>query len=277
MKSEYVGYPLSVHLETLALCNAKCTFCQYPELERVGDRMSDDTIAKVLDDLKIIPKTLPITIILYGVNEPFLDKRIFDIIKKIKLTLPNTYIQINSNGIPLNDSNLEKLKSSDITQMSISMNDYRKKEYEETMKIDYEKAIIVLEKLNKFKKNNVIPFPIGVTRAGDSSIHDIYFLKWVKDKFPYLNANCSPSFDWLGSKARFFKVPEIGCTHWFEVTIRANGDVAFCCLDGHIKYPKGNVINENVIDIYNKKESIHLRKTMTLRKNVLPCTQCRAG
>jgi hypothetical protein len=42
--SRYLDYPLIVQIETIALCNAACTFCQYPDLGRKGDKLSDQTI-----------------------------------------------------------------------------------------------------------------------------------------------------------------------------------------------------------------------------------------
>jgi MoaA/NifB/PqqE/SkfB family radical SAM enzyme len=33
-KSPYLDFPVHVHLETNALCNAACNFCPYPTLER---------------------------------------------------------------------------------------------------------------------------------------------------------------------------------------------------------------------------------------------------
>src|SRR6266568_9089325 len=40
-RSPYLDYPQEVHIETFAYCNAKCTFCPYPTMERQGDKMPD--------------------------------------------------------------------------------------------------------------------------------------------------------------------------------------------------------------------------------------------
>src|SRR5262249_27338104 len=32
----YLDYPQEVHIETLAMCNATCTFCPYPTMDRQG-------------------------------------------------------------------------------------------------------------------------------------------------------------------------------------------------------------------------------------------------
>jgi len=42
-------------VETIALCNAACSFCPYATLERKGTRMSDALVEKIIDDLTGIP------------------------------------------------------------------------------------------------------------------------------------------------------------------------------------------------------------------------------
>jgi sulfatase maturation enzyme AslB (radical SAM superfamily) len=72
LRRKYLRYPMLIGLETLARCNAKCHFCPYPGMERKGERMSDELIAKVLNDLTDIPADLPFRINFTRVNEPFL-------------------------------------------------------------------------------------------------------------------------------------------------------------------------------------------------------------
>jgi hypothetical protein len=42
--TRYFDFPLAVNIETFALCNTACTFFQYPELLRKGDKMADDLV-----------------------------------------------------------------------------------------------------------------------------------------------------------------------------------------------------------------------------------------
>ena len=67
----HLDYPQEVHIETLAICNAACTFCPYPTMDRQGDRMSDELIDKIIDDLTHIPRQLPFNIAPFKVNTHF--------------------------------------------------------------------------------------------------------------------------------------------------------------------------------------------------------------
>ena len=58
-KSAYMEYPAEVHIETHAICNAKCSFCPYPTMDRQGDKMPDELIDKIINDMKVIPASIP--------------------------------------------------------------------------------------------------------------------------------------------------------------------------------------------------------------------------
>jgi MoaA/NifB/PqqE/SkfB family radical SAM enzyme len=147
--SQYNDYPLDIQLETLAKCNAACTFCQYPELTRIGDKMTDEIIEKILFEIATFPQDLPVTLTLYGVNEPFLDRRIWDLMRSITDRLPNAAIALNTNGAPLNERNIDRLSEYRIARMSVSVNEYRKEAYEKLMSISFDRTLEVLEILDR--------------------------------------------------------------------------------------------------------------------------------
>ena len=79
-----MDFPAHVHLETQAVCNADCSFCPSSALRRSGVEMPDALIAKVIDDLTAIPRTLSFQLSLFKVNEPLLDVRLFDILRPLQ-------------------------------------------------------------------------------------------------------------------------------------------------------------------------------------------------
>jgi hypothetical protein len=276
--SRYLDYPLIVQLETLTLCNAACTFCQYPELTRKGDKMPDAMVHKIVDELKAMPADLPFTFTLYGVSEPFLDKRIFEHIALINRELPNAQIGLNTNGAPLTPANLDRLAELRIAWMGVSVNDYRKDEYERTMKIPFDRTLKVLDLLQERRASGRLGFNIGLTRAGDGSIEDLRFIRWARSTYPALTNNFTPQFVWVGhDPLRAGLAPAIGCSHWFEVAVRGNGKVSFCCIDGHIDHPRGDLTRENILDLYNAPAFRRLRATKLTRPEVPQCRTCTSG
>ena len=110
--------------------------------------MSDGLIAKILDECRSIPNDLPFQIVPLRVNEPFLDKRIFDICRQINETLPNAQIQLFSNGSPLNATNLMKLATiRNLARLVISLHENRPEIYERIVGIPFERTIRNVEKV----------------------------------------------------------------------------------------------------------------------------------
>jgi len=274
--SPYLDYPAHIHIETMAVCNAACDFCPYPVLERKGARMPDDLIEKILHDLAEIPKTLPFQISPFKVNEPFVDVRLFDILRSINRRLPNASIALTSNASPMTDGVLDQLlKVRNVAYLAVSFNDHREREYEATMQIPYARTLARLEALHDHAAAGRIAFPVVLTRVGDGSGADHDFVVWVEERFPAFRASVSPRGDWLGQvDTPVSSVPNIGCQRWFEISITATGVVAHCCMDGMAKFPIGDVREKSVLEIYNDPAYRMLREATATRLDVSPCKGC---
>ncbi len=211
-------------------------------------------------------------------SEPFLDKRIYENLERINAELPNAQIQINTNGTPLTEANIDRLAGMKITGLGISVNDYRKDDYKRTMQLPFERTLKVLDMLEKARASGRIPFNVGVTRAGDGSIHDLRFIAWVRKNYPSLSSYYSPQFVWVGEAGGISSLAKsIGCTHWFELAIRSTGQVSFCCIDGHINHPRGDVKTQSLLEIYNAPEFKDLRVHKRTRADIAQCRTCTSG
>lgn len=275
-KSRYLKYPKHVHIETMALCNAACTFCPYPHLERQKTVMPDELISKILDDLTEIPPEVTFHISPFKVNEPFLDWRLFDVMRQINAKLPNAAITLTSNATPLTDEKLDRLQTiANIGYLWISFNDHRPGEYEKTMSLPYERTMERLKAIHARIENGEIVFPVHLSRVGDETSVDNEFCQWVKKTFPRFQSKVFQRGGWIGQvDTTIGRVPNVGCSRWFELSITATGIVAHCCMDGQAKWPIGDVTNQSVLEVYNHPAYRTLRERITSRLTVAPCNRC---
>ena len=273
--SPYLDYPMHVHLETFAQCNASCTFCPYTTLDRKGERMPDALIEKVINELTEIPRNLPFQLSPFKVNEPFLDTRLFDVLDTIHAKLPNATVALTSNSHPITAKKLAQLATySHIQYLWISFNEHTAGEYQEVMKIDFAKTIERLRMLHAYRASGGT-IRIVVSRVGDGSIRDREYVEYVKREFPLFEAAVFPRGSWLGSVDNIqAPIHDIPCQRWFELSITATGVVAHCCMDGKAEYAIGNVATEHVLEIYNKPEFRRLREDTASRLDVSPCNTC---
>jgi hypothetical protein len=276
-RSKYMDFPTEVVIETQAICNAACTFCTYPTMERKGDKMSDELIDKIIEDLKAIPRELPFTIAPFKVSDPFLDKRIFSICEKINNELPNAKLRLFTNGSPLTDKIIDKIADiKNVIHLWVSLNEYEKNAYEKTMSLPFEKTI---EKLNALHKRveNGYPHPVVVSRVCDGTVEDANFKAYLEKNYPLFGVFLIGRSDWAGQVVinSQKQVPPTACSRWYELSIMASGKVALCCMDGEGKHVVGDVNKQSVLEIYNSHDYKKMRQFSFSRlAAAAPCDTC---
>lgn len=275
----YVDHPAIVHVETIASCNAACSFCPYPTLERKGTRMSDALIDKIIGDLEEIPRDLRFQFSPYKVSDPFLEARLFDILATVNRRLPNADVSLITNGSALTDRNVDRLLGvRNVHYLSISLNHDNAEEYEAVMQLPFERTLERLVRLHARVEAGEIAFPVRVTRVAETRLSDTSFLHWAKQMFPRFRAAILPRNDWIGEVSSPFpppQVPDVACHRWFDFSITATGKVALCCMDGQAHYPKGDVTTHSVLELYNQPHLRELRRTLPSRRAAMdPCRRC---
>jgi len=274
--SYYIDYPQQVHIETQTVCNAKCVFCPYVELERQGQRMSDELFMKIVNDLTAIPNNVPFTVCPFKVSDPILEKRLPDMIDVIQGKLPNASIHIATNGQALSEKKIESLASTRRPiNINISLNDHRPEVYEPLMSLKFDRTVANLEVLHERFVRGEFPHTISIGRVSGNREDDVAFLDWVSAKFPQFRVTIKPSGNWMGSvSSRTHEaVLPIGCLAWFQASIMATGDVALCCMDAYGETTFGNVATSSVLDIYNSPAHREHRESKS-RLGLSICSKC---
>ena len=275
-QSSQIDFPAHVHLETMAVCNAKCSFCPHSDLDRKGTVMDDGLIGKVVDDLCDIPRLHNFQLSPFKVNEPFLDNRLMDLLALFQERLPNAAITLTTNASPVTEKKLAQLAAFPrIGYLWVSFNDHREAEYERTMQLPYARTLERLEMIHAAKAGQRLSARVVLSRVSDGSPADQEFALWVRTHFPLFEVSLFPRGGWIGQVTGAEAVPRaVGCTRWFDVSITATGVVAHCCMDGKAEFPIGNVRHEHVLEIYNKPEFRRLRENLNTRLEVEPCSRC---
>ena len=83
--------------------------------------------------------------------------------------------------------------------------------------------------------------------------------------------------EWLGQVEGLLaasKLYPVGCGRWFELSITATGQVAFCCMDGKAEYPIGDAGSTHLLDIYNDPAYRMYRERFISRTEGSPCNLC---
>lgn len=276
MSDQYLKQPREVSIETMALCNAACTFCPYPTLARQGTKLCDADLLWLIAQMK--PWKIPFTISPFKVNEPFLDKRLFTFCKWINEDLPLANLRIFTNGSRFNAENLEQLQQlKHVTHLWISLNEVSGDKYKETMGLNFNH---VAEKIDLAHACS-FSFPVIISRVALPS-NDVNEAR-AKFEFELLVHSRWPRFQpfhikrdgWLGyADPGHDRVPLTPCARWEELSIMADGNVALCCMDGTGEYKVGSIHESDLLTIYNQPKLLGMRMGAIARKEFEPCNRC---
>jgi len=222
-----------IEFQTITTCNRKCSFCPVSFNPQEDKLMSMELIEKLLAELKSINYSGWISPHLYG--EPLLDKRLVEIVSRIRKYLPNAYIVIYSNGDLMFPKVFRELVKNGADKFIISQ-------------YDDKKSNAMKELFNTIDKNekNLINY----TLVNDESI--------LSNRGGLVDVEN--------------QVIEKKCDIK-TITLHADGQVVMCANDYFGKNKFGDLNKEKLLDIWFKPNFVKLRKN--LRKGIFQTKVCK--
>lgn len=264
--------PKFIQLETTIVCQAKCYFCPQNGVTRTPKFMPLEMIDSILSQTK----GLGIVFRPFILNEPFADKRMVEIVNKIKAD-PTAKVEFNTNGEFVTEKISEGLLAAGVDFMRFSVDGITKKTFDETRGINFDKVY-----------HNVQYF---LKRAQETKHHCHIELRMIKlpgteqeqkeyEKFwTTLGANVVFTklyrYPWQGQTEAInkpcFKILD-------EMFIYVSGEVTLCCWDSNERAVVGDLKKESLLDIWNGPKLNEYRKLLAngQRDKILLCSRCDA-
>lgn len=231
----------AVEIEINSHCNKKCSYCPNSKFDRIENGfISDDLFQKIIGQLADFQFKGRISFSFY--NEPLLNKKLGSYVEKTKKYLPETFLELYTNGSLLTQSLIKQLISCGVNRFTITkhedVNDSKLEEILSTLSSD---------DLSKIKYQNFND--IKLTNRGGT--------------LPHLGNN---------EKTIFLpcKIPEK------VLTITMEGNVLPCFEDYFQKNEMGNVNDRHINDIWNSSKYVEFRKNLSkgLRHKYEACKDC---
>jgi len=247
-----IPMPSEIEISESGTCNRKCSFCprSAPGFKDIKEFISTELFTKLCKDLS--QYKFKGTIRFSGFVEPLLDKNIYNLIKINRDLLPNSNIEMVTNGDVLNLNRLKKLFKNGLSKLLISVYDGR----EDAEKFEKLCEQAGLNNNQYFVRHRYLPQDqdFGITlsnRAGMMDEAEFKIPKLTKD----LNLPCFyPSYT-------FF--------------LDYNGDVLMCPHDWGKKNILGNYKNSNLKDIWMSKIALESRyNLLKSNRKFDPCNLC---
>jgi len=273
----YNDWPAEVSIETLARCNASCTFCPYTTLERIGEKMPDEMLYGIIEQLKAHP--WPFMISPFKVNEPFLDKRLLPFCRAVNAELPLAHLRLFTNGSALTAEHVAGVAALErVEHLWCSLNECDPVAYRELMGLDFERTARNLDHWHGEVEAGRFTHSAMVSKVTSGDERDTVFRAYVKDRWPRFGCVIIKRDGWLGHvEPSNPQIPDRPCFRWFELSITATGLVSLCCMDGEAKYPIGDLRHQSLLEIYNGPAWKDRRERLLSRRSVAVCQSCTYG
>ena len=252
IKNTKIPLPSCVEISDSGTCNRICSFCPRsdPNYKDIKEFISEDLHESICTQLSEHDYS---GILVYsGFNEPMLNKKIYHNISVARSYLPNSKIELVTNGDVLNEERLLKLFKSGLSTILISV--YDGKEDEEKFKNLCN--LIGLKEKQFLIRNRYLPpeqnFGITISNRSGMMEHAEHSIK------PLLESSTKPCY-----------YPS------YTFFIDYNGDVLMCSHDWGKKNILGNLNKESFLKIWTSQLSKISRKGLLKGdRNFSPCDVC---
>lgn len=279
----YLSQPREISVETLALCNARCTFCPYPALARKGTRLETEVVGNLIRQMSLW--RAPFFISPFKVNEPLLDSRLADFCHDVVERIPAATLRLFTNGSPLTPDNITWIGNIPVGRLEhlwISLNESNPQKYREVMALDFNTTARRLDILHHRVERNEFPHPVVVSRVtdrehiayaspGDADFEELCSIRWPRFRRQIIKRDAWIDFT---NATDVGGVPRTACARWWELNITAEGKAALCCMDGTGEYAIGDIATQSLLEIYNQPYLLDRRALMMSREGIEPCQRC---
>ena len=252
LNGQYLPLPTEIEISESGTCNRSCSFCprSAKDFKDVKEFISNELHEKLCVELQDLNYSG--TIRYSGFVEPLLDKNIFNLLRMVRNFLPNSNIELVTNGDVLNLKRLLRLFECGLNKILISAYDSKE---------DADKLEKLCINANLDKNQYIVRHryyteekDFGITLSNRSGLMENAEYKIENLKEPLKKPCYIPSYT-------FF--------------LDYQGDVLMCPHDWGKKIILGNLNDQKLIDIWFSKKSINIRKMLhNSNRNFTPCNVC---
>ena len=286
--------PFVVFVDPASACNFHCPFCPTGHRDLIDNTgrfqgvMKLDLFKKIIDDIGQFER--PIKVLrMYKDGEPFLNKKLAEMIAYAKQSGAVEYIDTTTNGSLITPERLGPVLEAGLDKINISVDGMNNEQYKRFTGFDFDFARFVEHirwlDANKGDCEVVIKIPGDlITEAQRQEFYDT-FGDYCDRIFIENFAPCWPEFDveaHTGVKITegIYQQPISGtdtCPYiFYSISVNADGLVSSCFLDWGRKLIVGDVKQDSLKAIWHSDKMNELRRQHLegKRKSLPVCSQC---
>ncbi len=269
----------TVSMELSSRCNLRCRMCSHHTNTRPVISMSLDQFKLIIDKLM---KTR-IRNLFLNMSEPFMNKSIFMMISYAKRNGFSVFI--STNGQLLTPTHMQNIIKTGVEVLKFSIEGYTPEVYKRIrVGGDFENLVRNVYMMKELRDQSGSPLRIRISTIMMKENEDI--VEFIKFWGPYCdeiecttitnhiglvdNKKISLSPAWKNRRS----CPQI--KPYREINILANGDMVICCIDFHGRCILGNLLTQEIDEIWNSPKITEIRQKAYSDEtlDLDPCREC---
>ncbi|MCP1716323.1 radical SAM protein with 4Fe4S-binding SPASM domain [Methanocalculus alkaliphilus] len=285
-------FPRVVRIEPASACNLRCSHCPTGTVQMTRGVLKWDDFLIILNQIKKYSNDIKVLVLYHG-GEPFLNPHFFKMVSLLRKVCPEAMIKTVTNGMLLNDDNIHNLIDCGLDEIEFSLDGTSPGENNFIRRnSDFHIIKDNIHKLIQIKKKQNCNLPniwIATTQF-------IYHHDQMKEDAPIPDYLQKEFFEGIqGFKSTFaMRWPDMvvddklfnvlsdpdsneatECDHVLNtITIRWNGDVVPCCYDLTSQLVMGNILEDDLVEIWNNESYAKLIEGIKRRKLNRLCNKC---
>lgn len=273
MRIRYAKKPQVIQIETTIACNATCWFCPQKYATRRPMFMEEWVWKKIIDE----SREMGIIYRPFILNEPFVDKRMVDIIRYIKQD-KTAIVEFNTNGEPLLPKRADEIIEAGVDAVRFSVDGIRRETFNEARGISYDKVYANVEYFLKAARSASRPITTEVRMIkfpGTEAEQKEFVAFWEERKPTQIILTDLYRYPWEGQT----EVVHKPCLKIIDqMFFYVDGRATLCCWDSKERQIVGDVKTENVLDIWNGEVLNQCREALDQgrREDIHLCSRCDA-
>jgi radical SAM protein with 4Fe4S-binding SPASM domain len=247
-----------VELNIVSACTRACAFCPISDKDfykknNIQGKLELKVYKKLLNDLKSIGYRG--RIIFSGFSEPLLHKNLEGLVRETKVMLPNSVLEIITNGDLLRSLKLESLFKSGLDVICVSLYDGAH-QFEHFNKIKTELGLSDSKMLLRRRYYEDGDYGLIISNRGGLVDSNQY-----RDK----------------SESSIEALPLLRACYYpfYMLKVDLNGDVLVCSHDWQKRFVVGNILKESIWALWNSKSLNSLKLSLShADRGAVPCNTC---
>lgn len=261
---------LMLQIESISTCNARCSFCVYPDLKsRWGNRMDMDLFKKIIDEASTIPQFD--CVVIQGLGEPLLDNLLEERIAYTAERMPQVVrLGFFTNGVFLTPERWDALMAAGTTWVVVSLNANTAEQHEKVMglKGKFDKVVANLEYARAHLPEGRFLQVDAVLNHDSFNKQDMlrFYDKWGQKGVGDGIGLCIWEGNWAGDIRSIQRGdnsldPASCCSRAIgNIYVMYNGVVTTCCFDPTGKMIFGDLRTETIREMYNRNPYLKFRE-----------------